>query len=914
MISMSLDQTALSNIATRADRFRDNRNWLSAAVLYGEMLEKAPPTTHAWVQYAHMLKEAELFEEAIRAYEFAISFDGTEPDPRLHLAHLLKRLGRAAEALEAFQRLSELPDAPRVEQEIAGLRVALMQAEQKGVPTNFSSNREGAIASVCLEGFSKLARREQARLAEIAEQNRELDTKMMSSCLSAVDVFKVAKVRTLRTRLNPKSAMVIRDGKYLSTTKNPQFSIVVEGDQLRPGWFSIELEIWGKAIAFAPVLYVEHRMDWSRFLTFRLKPAGNGRFFAVGFIEDAVLRLRLDPADCEGTFIVKVFNLCQIPLAKALRHAYRVDRKAARTAFKDIRAHKSLRQFSRDLARIVSYQGPSPYETWIARHDTPSDEDLARYERAIGRWQNQPLISVVVSIDQNFKLLEETLRSLRVQIYGNWQLHLVVSSDVSEETRCALRSLAQSDTRIIPVFAADRLLAHTVLDACNGRFVLLIAQGDALASTALYRFVERYLEKPLSKLIYSDEDTIEQAVRHSPLFKPDWDPDYFYASNYLGQPVFFDVELARKCCPSVAEFPGFDVHDLVLRASEVLSANEITHIARVLYHRHGSPEADATTILPYSVTERRKRAIEESLERQARQATLVAMPGGLCRVIWPVPDPAPLVTLIIPTRDYAHLLRGCIESIQQKTDYPAIEIVVVDNGSAESDTLAYFDSLRSHGRIHILDAPGPFNFSRLNNIAVEQAKGSVVALINNDVVATDSDWLREMVSQAIRPEIGAVGAKLVYETGHIQHAGIVCGIGLVAAHPHKFRASDDPGYMGRISAAQSLSAVTAACLVVEKAKYRQVGGMDEENLKIAFNDVDLCLKLDAAGYRNVYTPHATLIHLESISRGLDTSPEKANRYQAEASFMRAKWGDKIKRDQFYNVNLTTEREDFSFRD
>jgi GT2 family glycosyltransferase/tetratricopeptide (TPR) repeat protein len=911
---MSLGRTAVSDIATRADRFRDKRDWLGAAVLYGELLEKSPPTTHAWVQYAHMLKEAELFEEAIRAYEFAISFDGTEPDPRLHLAHLLKRLGRAAEALEAFERLSALPDAPRVEQEIAGLRVALMQAEPKGVPTAFSANREGAKASACLDGFSKLERREQARLAKIAEQNNEMDRKMVSSGLSAVDVFKAAKARTLRTRLDPKADMVIRDGKYLSTTKNPQFSIVVDGEQLRPGWFTIEIEISGKAMAFAPVLYVEHRVDWSRFSTFRLKAEGNGRFFALGFIDDAVLRLRLDPADCEGTFIIKAFHLRQIPLANSFRHAHRVDRKTARTAFKGIRAHKSLRQFSRDLARIVSYQGPGPYETWIARHDTPSDEDLARYERAIARWQNQPLISVVVSIDENFKLLEETLKSFRRQIYGNWHLHVVVPADASEETQYAVRSFAASDTRIMPVFDPDRLLAHTVLDACKGRFVLFIAQGDALAPTALYRLVERHLAEPSSKLIYSDEDTIEQAGRHSPLFKPDWDPDYFYAANYIGQSVLFDADLARKCCPSTAEFPGLDIQDLVLRASEVLSPGEITHVARVLYHRHGSPETNATTILPYPVTERRKRALEESLERQARQARLVAMPGGLCRVIWPIPDPAPLVTLIIPTRDYAHLLRGCIGSMLQKTDYPAFEIIVVDNGSVESDTLAYFDSLRGHKRLRILDAPGPFNFSRLNNIAVEQAHGSVIAMVNNDVMATDSDWLREMVSQAIRPEIGAVGAKLLYETGHIQHAGIVCGIGLVAAHPHKFRASDDPGYMGRIAAAQSLSAVTAACLVVEKEKYRQVGGMDEENLQIAFNDVDLCLKLDAAGYRNVYTPHATLIHLESISRGLDTSPEKANRYRAEASFMQAKWGDKVKRDRFYNVNLTTEREDFSFRD
>ncbi|RYE70711.1 MAG: glycosyltransferase, partial [Oxalobacteraceae bacterium] len=357
-----------------------------------------------------------------------------------------------------------------------------------------------------------------------------------------------------------------------------------------------------------------------------------------------------------------------------------------------------------------------------------------------------------------------------------------------------------------------------------------------------------------------------------------------------------------------------DTQELVLRAAEILSPDEITHIPRVLYHRHGPYETVGRQSLPYPMTDERRQAVEESLKRQGRQAGVSPSPGNLCRVIWPVPEHAPLVTLIIPTRDYADLLRACIESIFEHTDYPHFEIVVVDNGSVQPATLTYFESLRSRENVRILEAPGPFNFSRLNNLAVEKAKGSVVALVNNDIIVTERGWLRETVSHAIRPEIGAVGAKLLYETGHIQHAGIACGIGLVAAHPHKFRGADDPGYMGRIAATQSLSAVTAACLVVDKVKYLQVGGMDEDNLKVAFNDVDLCLKLDAAGYRNIYTPHATLIHLESISRGLDTSSEKSDRYQAEANFMQAKWGEKVRRDRFYNVNLTLEREDFSLRD
>jgi len=314
------------------------------------------------------------------------------------------------------------------------------------------------------------------------------------------------------------------------------------------------------------------------------------------------------------------------------------------------------------------------------------------------------------------------------------------------------------------------------------------------------------------------------------------------------------------------------------------------------------------------MTARRRQALSASLTRRGKNGIVVEEKGGLARVIWPLPSPAPLVTLIIPTRDYLPLLKECIESLLNKTMYPAFEIIVVDNGSVEPDTLRYFDVLKAKDNIRVLSVPGPFNFSRLNNLAVEQAKGSVVGLVNNDIVATDSGWLAEMVSQATRPEVGAVGAKLLYRTGQVQHAGVVCGIGMVAGHPHKFRPGDDPGYMGRLAVTQSFSAVTAACLVVEKAKYQQVGGLDAENLQVAFNDVDFCLKLKALGYRNIYTPYASLIHLESVTRGLDTSPEKAQRYEVEAQFMLRKWGNRIHSDPFYNVNLTSDREDFTIRD
>lgn len=537
--------------------------------------------------------------------------------------------------------------------------------------------------------------------------------------------------------------------------------------------------------------------------------------------------------------------------------------------------HKGRKRFARNIADSLKYVGPDRYHAWIALHDTPTSEETARQRRAIVGWPTQPLISLIIDTeDLLLPELEATLRSLKDQSYDNWQLHLPVPSTFPKEERRYLMSCAQTDPRMVVHWKDNQPTMKSVLYKCDGRFIVFAKAGDVLAPSAIYEIAERSITKPEARLIFSDEDSIEAGARHSPLFKPDWDPDYFFASNYLGRFVAFEAALIETCCLPLLTLPELDVHDLILRTTEILLPNEITHIPHVLYHRRSPARASGQNVLPYPMTSRRLQALGASLIRQGKQVTVVEEKGGLARVIWPLPTPAPLVTLIIPTRDHLPLLRGCIESLLSKTAYPAFEIIVVDNGSVEPETLRYFDVLRAMDNVRVLSAPGPFNFSWLNNLAVEQAQGSVVCLVNNDILAINSEWLQEMVSHAIRPDIGAVGAKLLYRTGQVQHAGVVCGIGLVAAHPHKYRSGDDPGYMGRLAVTQSFSAVTAACLVVEKSKYNEVGGLDAENLTVAFNDVDFCLKLDKAGYRNLYTPYASLVHLESVTRGLDTSPEK----------------------------------------
>ena len=281
------------------------------------------------------------------------------------------------------------------------------------------------------------------------------------------------------------------------------------------------------------------------------------------------------------------------------------------------------------------------------------------------------------------------------------------------------------------------------------------------------------------------------------------------------------------------------------------------------------------------------------------------------RIRHAIRNPAPPVSLILPTRDRIDLLRVAVQSILEKTDYPDYEIIIVDNNSAEPETFAYFDEIGSHENVRILPYPGAFNYSAINNEAVRHAEGEIIGLINNDVEVINGDWLTEMVSWAQQERVGCVGAKLYYPDDTIQHAGVILGIGGVAGHSHKHFGKQDAGYFARLKLLQNLSAVTGACLLVRKSVFQAIGGLDEQNLKVAFNDVDLCLKVREAGYDNVWTPFAELYHYESPSRGLEDTPEKQERFGKEAQYMMDRWGNSLHSDPFYSPNLTLACESFA---
>lgn len=345
-------------------------------------------------------------------------------------------------------------------------------------------------------------------------------------------------------------------------------------------------------------------------------------------------------------------------------------------------------------------------------------------------------------------------------------------------------------------------------------------------------------------------------------------------------------------------------------------SSQICHIPRVLCHfrRRGEPGSVDPSV-ENNACMARGRALSEFFSDQPGVSVSQGELPGTYRVRYPIPTPAPKVTVIIPTRDGGPLLKKCMHSIFDGTVYDNFEVVVVDNQSESRETIDFLRSLSKRSNVTVLRYDFPFNYSSINNFAEKHASGEILCFLNDDVEAIEPGWLSEMVSHALRPDIGAVGAKLLYGDGFIQHAGVVMGIGGFASHAHRLYPATHPGYAGRACLVQNFSAVTGACLVMRRDVFRAVGGFDEDNLPVAFNDVDLCLRVREAGYRVLWTPYAVLHHYESYSRGDDQmSPEKRARFNREKNFMLSRWKTDLLNDPYYNQNLTLDREDFTIAD
>lgn len=556
------------------------------------------------------------------------------------------------------------------------------------------------------------------------------------------------------------------------------------------------------------------------------------------------------------------------------------------------------------------------YEHWIRKNE-PSGDDSSR--QMGHRFESGPCISIVVPVfNTPIPFLRDMIDSVLNQTYQRWQLCITDGGSNDGQVGATLHSYVEKDERICVRILGENLgiagNSNAALSLATGEFVCFLDHDDLLSSNALYEAVRAIHENPDADLLYSDEDKIthDGKKRYDPHFKPDWSPDTFCSYNYLCHLTVCRRELITRIGGFREGFDGAQDYDLFLRAAK--QARLIVHIPKILYHwrSHESSTAFASQAKQYAF-DAGKRALEDALSGERFSA--VVSPGlsmGAYRVSYVVLD-QPTVALIIPTKDKADVLQRCIESVFRKTEYPHYHVVIVDNGSVDRETFAYYQTLSDKKNIALLSYDKPFNFSSINNYAVRHISDEYryLLFLNNDMEVISPDWLGEMLGHAQRPEIGAVGAKLYYPNNTIQHAGVIVGIGGAAGHAHKYAPRDTNGYFSRARITQNVSAVTAACLLMRRDVFDAIGGYDEQ-FSHAFNDVDLCLRIREKGFRIVFTPYAELYHYESISRGYEDTPDKYVRFQKEIGLFQERWNDFLaKGDPCYNPNLTLRSEDFS---
>jgi GT2 family glycosyltransferase len=510
---------------------------------------------------------------------------------------------------------------------------------------------------------------------------------------------------------------------------------------------------------------------------------------------------------------------------------------------------------------------------------------------------------------------ELTLRSIAGQVIPPGELIVVAST---QERAACLRAMANVEAcgntavRVLTAQPGESESAclNRAIAVVQSDFLAFVSIGDQLASLAMVTMQCAIIDWPHAAVVYSDEDWVDgMGARMMPRFKTAWDPDAQLGFDLLGRLCLMDVGAVRRIGGLREGFASALYYDLHCRLSSMLVGSAIRHVPAVLYHRQAPLKSDVSEerhSLNVYTTGARQAAADAAHALLGEPVEVVPVPEApfIQHIIWPLPEPLPKVSILIPTRDRADLLENCVSGVVERTDYPNIELLILDNGSVEPQTQLLFERLSTDSRVRILPVPGPFNFSLINNQGVAAASGDIILLMNNDVeVLGDDQWLRELVSLAARLDIGCVGVKLLYGDRRIQHAGVLLQEGPLAMHAFRLGSELDLGSDGQLAGLRSYLAVTAACLAVRRSVFEEVGGFDAVNHRVAYNDIDLCLRAADAGYRNVCSPFSPLLHWESASRGAQESPEKQAQDRFELTHAVNRWRDRFENDPFMNPQL-----------
>lgn len=557
------------------------------------------------------------------------------------------------------------------------------------------------------------------------------------------------------------------------------------------------------------------------------------------------------------------------------------------------------------------------YEDFLKKYGV-KEEELARQRQEV--FENGPCFSIAVPLYQTKeKYLREMIESVQAQTYTNWELCLADGSGREHSLQPVVGEYIAKDKRIkyCLLDSNEGIAGNTneALKMADGDFVVLTDHDDLLSPEALYQCAKAVQKEPQTDVIYSDEDKVDMSGKKffEPHFKSDYNIDLLCTMNYICHLFVVRKDVMERAGLFESCYDGAQDHDFILRCTE--KAEHIVHIPKVLYHWRC--HAQSTSENPESklyAFENGCKAVKAHYDRIGIPAEVEQGPFyGMYRThyLW---KEQPLVSILIPNKDHAADLKKCMDSIEEKSTYRNFEFIIVENNSTEEETFSYYKEIEKRDNVRVLYYKEDFNYSRINNFGVKEANGEYVLLLNNDTEMIEPDSIKEMLDVCMRLDVGIVGAKLLYEDNTIQHAGVIIGFGGVAGHAFIGQDRDDNGYFSRIISVQDLSAVTAACLMVRRSVFDEVEGLNEE-FKVAFNDIDFCLKVRKAGYLVVYNPYAQFYHYESKSRGQEDSADKVARFQQEIGLFGERWGELLEHgDPYYNPNLTLDKADFSLKE
>lgn len=688
---------------------------------------------------------------------------------------------------------------------------------------------------------------------------------------------------------------------WLAQNDDPQFSILnwelLRGRAVR---FTLQIKS-GLPVISVPVIYFDDGAGMSEENTISLAADGQGFISQDIAFSDSLCGMRFDPIAQSGLFSLLDFHI----------HFLSYDAKEIAELIEKQKA-KKVESYKKQLIPDIDYQ------KWIDLNEIPLSS-YATLNDDINQWSDSPLISIVMpTYETPINLLRAAIDSVINQVYENWELCIADDYSKNSQIKEVLNEYQNKDSRIKVLMRDENghicEASNSALEMASGEFVAFLDHDDELHPLALFYIAKSAIQFPGVSLFYSDEDKISvDGYRSDPYFKCDFNYDLFLSQNMICHLSVYKLSLIRDLGGFRCGFEGAQDYDLALRVLDAVGIEGIKHIPRVLYHWRIIPQSTSSSheAKPYAVNAGEK-AIKDHLRRNSIFASVGRPRGatGYHQVSYEIDTPQPSVEIIIPTRDSVHLVRQCIDSILENTTYSNYRITLVDNGSAEDESHNYFATLQSNYGISVIRDDSPFNYSRINNNVGLNSSADLICLLNNDIEVITPEWLTEMVSVALQPKVGAVGAKLLYPNETLQHAGVILGVGGVAGHSHKFFPSSEPGYFSRAILRNTFSAVTAACLVIRASIFKEVGGLDED-LQVAFNDIDFCLRVRELGYRNVWTPFAELYHHESATRGHEDTPEKKARFDKEVNYMKNRWANRLANDPYYSPNLTLESENFA---